>query len=212
MPLFMPSLLLTLANWLAFASWWIGLGILSSIGIGFGVHTGVLFVFPYIVTELLLMENHASSFSQVYGPLWLKIAPACYLWGLGSALGEIPPYMLARYGSRSTETLAIEMAAVSPYWLINIINRAIYYCQKWTIALLQKYGRLAIFLLASWPNATFDLCGMACGYFQYPFWYFFGPTLIGKALVEVHWPNIVFAVIIFPPYLRLYYTLFYRPR
>ena len=31
-----------------FVVWWFGLGVLSSVGLGTGMHTGVLFVFPHI--------------------------------------------------------------------------------------------------------------------------------------------------------------------
>lgn len=29
--------------------WWVGLGVLSSIGLGTGMHTGLLFLFPHIL-------------------------------------------------------------------------------------------------------------------------------------------------------------------
>ena len=32
-----------------YAIWWIGLGVLSSIGLGTGVHSGLLFLFPHIL-------------------------------------------------------------------------------------------------------------------------------------------------------------------
>lgn len=32
-----------------YAVWWVGLGILSSIGLGTGMHTGVLFLFPHML-------------------------------------------------------------------------------------------------------------------------------------------------------------------
>lgn len=50
---------------------------------------------------------------------------------------------------------------------------------------IQQHGFLGILLLASWPNAAFDLCGICCGVFLMPFWEFFGATLIGKGLVKV---------------------------
>lgn len=31
-----------------FVSWWLGLGVLSSIGLGSGLHSGILFLFPHI--------------------------------------------------------------------------------------------------------------------------------------------------------------------
>ena len=53
-----------------------------------------------------------------------------------------------------------------------------------------RNGFWGIFLLAAWPNALFDLCGICCGNFRTPFWVFFGATFCGKALVKVrciHW-------------------------
>ena len=50
---------------------------------------------------------------------------------------------------------------------------------------LGRHGFWGIFLLAAWPNALFDLCGICCGHFLMPFWQFFGATLMGKALVKV---------------------------
>ena len=48
-----------------------------------------------------------------------------------------------------------------------------------------RNGFWGIFLLAAWPNALFDLCGICCGHFLTPFWVFFGATFCGKALVKV---------------------------
>jgi hypothetical protein len=52
-------------------------------------------------------------------------------------------------------------------------------------AAARRHGFWGIFLLAAWPNALFDLCGICCGHFLMPFWQFFGATLMGKALVKV---------------------------
>ena len=54
-----------------------------------------------------------------------------------------------------------------------------------TIEFTEKNGFVGILLLASWPNAAFDMCGMACGWLEMPFWTFFGATLLGKGLVKV---------------------------
>lgn len=51
--------------------------------------------------------------------------------------------------------------------------------------IIQQHGFIGILLLASWPNAAFDLCGICCGAFKMPFWSFFGATLIGKGGVKV---------------------------
>ena len=54
--------------------------------------------------------------------------------------------------------------------------------------LLCRHGFWGIFLLAAWPNALFDLCGICCGHFLMPFWEFIGATMAGKALVKVRCP------------------------
>ena len=53
-----------------------------------------------------------------------------------------------------------------------------------------RHGFWGIFLLAAWPNALFDLCGICCGHFLMPFWQFFGATLMGKALVKVGFQSV----------------------
>lgn len=37
--------------------WWVGLGILSSIGLGTGMHSGLLFLFPHMLKARLLGIN-----------------------------------------------------------------------------------------------------------------------------------------------------------
>ena len=54
---------------------------------------------------------------------------------------------------------------------------------------LRRHGFWGIFLLAAWPNALFDLCGICCGHFLMPFWQFFGATLAGKAIVKARLPK-----------------------
>lgn len=35
--------------WLSYTVWWLGLGVLSSIGLGTGMHSGLLFLFPHML-------------------------------------------------------------------------------------------------------------------------------------------------------------------
>ena len=35
--------------WFGYCIWWIGLGILSSIGLGTGMHSGLLYLFPHML-------------------------------------------------------------------------------------------------------------------------------------------------------------------
>jgi hypothetical protein len=105
---------------LKFAFWWIGLGVASSIGLGTGLHTFVLYLGPHIAKVALAasacnyIPEHLPSrwnfeyfkkcpeyqgtptitFSHVYGAVILE----AFLWGAGTALGELPPYFVARAG------------------------------------------------------------------------------------------------------------------
>ncbi len=53
------------------------------------------------------------------------------------------------------------------------------------VHIIRTYGFFGIMMLASWPNAAFDLCGICCGAYRLPFWQFFGATLVGKGFVKV---------------------------
>jgi len=106
-----------------FFVWWIGLGILSSIGFGSGLQTGILFLFPHIIRVCLAAQTcktlefesnsnmwfrtskHlfmcpadplAYSTPVTFYATWLKIFPVCFLQAAGTAIGEIPPYWITR--------------------------------------------------------------------------------------------------------------------
>ena len=49
------------------AIYWTFLGILSSIGLGFGIHTGILFLFPLIIRVSLLSKNCHNTNFEIYG-------------------------------------------------------------------------------------------------------------------------------------------------
>jgi vacuole membrane protein 1 len=105
--------------------WWVLLGILSSIGLGTGMHTGLLFLFPHImfvclaaetcrgldftswtnmwfsandsfICRSIKSESSPSSALPLFFGIFSKIFIPCFLWGLGSAIGEIPPYAISK--------------------------------------------------------------------------------------------------------------------
>ena len=95
------------------------------------------------------------------------------MWGAGTALGELPPYFLARARSLSlSDDLAAGDEEDSP------MGRAIQ-------TIIEKAGFFGILACASIPNPLFDLAGITCGHFLVPFWTFFGATLIGKAVIKM---------------------------
>lgn len=194
--------------------WWLALGVLSSVGLGTGMHSGLLFLFPHIYLACASADSCKNTnfwsypVNPVYGPKdrafqciggpavdgavsilqrFLKVAPWCIIWGAGTAMGEIPPYALSYAAARQGKKQG-ELEEVSS---LDVVNRM----KNWMLDKIQKYGFWAILALAAWPNMAFDLCGMACGQFLMPFWTFFGATLIGKAFIKVNMQAVFFVLL-----------------
>jgi hypothetical protein len=192
-----------------YVAWWVGLGILSSIGLGSGLQTGVLFMFPHIIKVCLTAETCGTTNFESFSAIWFRASdtlfmcpdnmtgslPATYfgilklvivpsfLQSAGTAIGEIPPYWLTK-AARQAEIQAgervgvpVELETQSQYAFVNTVK-------SWLFQFLGTHGFLGVFLMASWPNFAFDLCGICCGHFLMPFWTFFGATLIGKAFIR----------------------------
>ena len=68
-------------TWFRFVTYWFLLGAISSIGFGTGLHTGMLYLFPYVI-----------SYREYLGSNLL----AGIIWGTGTAFGEIPPFLVAQ--------------------------------------------------------------------------------------------------------------------
>jgi len=104
-----------------FVVWWVTLGVLSSVGLGTGLHSGLMFLFPHIfaccaaaarcgtldfdarMNTFWADSDTAFACRSVAGTdpvpflalVW-KVYPASLLWGLGTAIGEIPPFAFSR--------------------------------------------------------------------------------------------------------------------
>ncbi|KAE9455794.1 hypothetical protein C3L33_12307, partial [Rhododendron williamsianum] len=173
-----------LRQYVQFGLWWVALGVASSIGLGSGLHTFVLYLGPHIAlftlkaTQCGRVDIKSAPYDTIQlkrGPSWLdknciefgppmfsslesmrvplssilpQIQMEAILWGLGTALGELPPYFISRAGMLYT--------------------------------LLAKWNVFQV------PNPLFDLAGIMCGQFGIPFWKFFLATLIGKAIIKTH--------------------------
>ncbi|XP_078404344.1 vacuole membrane protein 1 isoform X2 [Cetorhinus maximus] len=116
------------------------------------------------------------------------------MWGAGTAIGELPPYFMARAARLSgTETdEEFEEILERDQNAEDLPTRAKLAVQK----LVQRVGFFGILACASIPNPLFDLAGITCGHFLVPFWTFFGATLIGKAIVKMHIQKL-FVIIMF---------------
>jgi membrane protein YqaA with SNARE-associated domain len=191
-------------------SYWVFLGILSSVGLGTGLHTFLLYLGPFIAkVTLAAQECGSTQFPQPPYPeqivcpsdtngdgitvsdIMSKIRWESLAWGFGTALGELPPYFMAR-AARLTgmdaddeleefTQLLQRKKKVDPSQL-SILERG----KLWMEDLVEKVGFWGILACASIPNPLFDLAGITCGHFLVPFTTFFGATVIGKAIVKTH--------------------------
>lgn len=185
--------------------YWIGLGILSSVGLGTGLHTFLLYLGPHIAAvTLAAFECMSVSFpeppypDQIVCPdiaeesmtIWTiisKVRLEAFMWGFGTAIGELPPYFMAR-AARLTgvdpddEDYEEALAQEDDENPDSLSSRAKLAVKN----LIQRAGFLGIMLCASIPNPLFDLAGITCGHFLVPFSTFFGATVIGKAVIKMH--------------------------
>ena len=104
-----------------FAAWWILLGIASSVGFGTGLHTFVLYLGPHIAKVTMASNtcnyvpesvpsrwafHHFKECPEYQGTptisvftIYQSVILEAFLWGLGTAIGELPPYYVARAAS-----------------------------------------------------------------------------------------------------------------
>merc|ERR1719285_895683 len=104
---------LHIEKYLAWCLWWVGLGILSSVGLGTGLHTFLLYLGPHIAAvTLAAYECQSTDFPEPPYPdeivcpdvksvvsIWTilsKVRLEAFCWGAGTAIGELPPYFMAR--------------------------------------------------------------------------------------------------------------------
>ncbi|KAI5423485.1 vacuole membrane protein KMS1 [Lathyrus oleraceus] len=199
-----------------FGLWWVALGVASSIGLGSGLHTFVLYLGPHIAlfTIKAMQCGRVDLKSAPYdtiqlkrGPSWLdkncsqfgppvfqseygsqvplssilpQVQMEAVLWGLGTAIGELPPYFISRAARLSGSKVdGMEELDSDNKGLLNQLK-----C--WFFSHTQHLNFFTILVLASVPNPLFDLAGIMCGQFGVPFWSFFLATLIGKAIIKTH--------------------------
>ncbi|KAK8555208.1 hypothetical protein V6N13_037435 [Hibiscus sabdariffa] len=109
------------------------------------------------------------------------------LWGLGTAIGELPPYFISRAASLSGSKFnAMEELDAASSENNGVIATRLNQIKRWLLSHSQHMNFFTILVLASVPNPLFDLAGIMCGQFGIPFWKFFLATLIGKAIIKTH--------------------------
>lgn len=201
--------------------WWVWLGVLSSVGLGTGLHTFLLFLGPFIAKvtlasyecgsvnfkepeypdELICVDGASTGHVSIFD-IMAKVRFPAFCWGAGTALGELPPYFMARTArltgekdendedleeleeimkQKNSKKDDLDFVTLGKIFMHDLVNRA---------------GFFGILAAASIPNPLFDLAGITCGHFLVPFWTFFGATLIGKAIVKMHIQK-VFIIFVF---------------
>jgi len=192
---------------LLWCAYWVGLGILSSVGLGTGLHTFLLYLGPHIAAvTLAAFECMSVDFPEPPYPddiicpdeegtsmsLWTimsKVRLEAFMWGAGTAIGELPPYFMARAARLSGQIDEEEQEIEELIQEKQAHPKDLSVLDRGKIAvhdLVQRVGFIGILLCASIPNPLFDLAGITCGHFLIPFWTFFGATLLGKAVIKMH--------------------------
>merc|ERR1739838_1068832 len=128
-----------------------------------------------------------------------KVRVEAFCWGAGTAIGELPPYFMARAARLSGSEPSEEEEEFHDLQekLKNPEKMTRFERMKTSVQhLVEKVGFFGILACASIPNPLFDLAGITCGHFLVPFWTFFGATLIGKAVIKMH-IQMLFVIFIF---------------
>ncbi|KAF7721810.1 Vacuolar membrane protease [Apophysomyces ossiformis] len=209
--------------------YWVLLGIASAIGLGTGLHTFLLFLGPYIAeVTMAAYECHSAdllTWDSASHRLQCRVATdldvssttaaislwaiyrlvrwESFAWGAGTALGELPPYFVARageasetkkkYGAKGAITGMVALSGGKSEELAEFEAGLAKSSEKRTVKdrfthlvynVMQRLGFFGILLFASIPNPLFDLAGITCGHFLVPFSTFFGATFLGKACIK----------------------------
>ena len=110
--------------------------------------------------------------------IFLKAWPAAFLWGIGTAMGEIPPYATS-YAAAVAGEADEDMEEVAELQRMKAEGKdapkkdPFTEMKIWMVDVMDRHGFWGVLLMSAWPNAMFDLCGICCGSMKMPFWDFF---------------------------------------
>ena len=141
---------------------WLLVGIASSIGFGIGIPTRVLFVWPHVLRVAAVESDPLTA--------WVAVLPVCVTHALGSALGELPPFLGA--------------SMLVQRFRLNQESTAMAVSHRWFVERMQSHGWFWVFVLAAWPNVAFDCAGLAAGASGMSLFGFLSAAVCGKAVVR----------------------------
>uniref|UniRef100_A0A2N9HAZ7 Vacuole membrane protein KMS1 n=1 Tax=Fagus sylvatica TaxID=28930 RepID=A0A2N9HAZ7_FAGSY len=169
-----------LSRYARFGLWWMALGVASSIGLGSGLHTFVLYLGPHIALFTLkamqcgrvdLKSAPYDTIQLERGPSWLdkdcsEFGPPLFeslhglrvplssilpqvqieaiLWGVGTAIGELPPYFISRAASESGGKLEAPSTEENGF-----ISTRLNQIKHWLLSHSQHLNFFTILVLAS---------------------------------------------------------------
>ena len=127
-----------------------------------------------------------------YWSLFFGLLYPVIVWGVGTALGELPPYLVAYshakageqdedYDDIMKEVEQKKKAGEIDYSITGLVNTM----TVWMVDFLRNNGFWGVLLFSSYPNALFDMCGLCCGHSMMPMWKFLVAVSIGKGFIKV---------------------------
>ena len=141
---------------------WMIVGILSSIGFGIGIPTRVLFVYPHILS---IAAKEPSALVA-----WRACLPVAVSHAMGSALGELPPFI-------GSSMLVKRMS-------LDEGDNALAVSHRWFVQRMRSHGWFWVFAMAAWPNIAFDMAGLAAGASGMSLLTFLTAAITGKAFLR----------------------------
>jgi membrane protein YqaA with SNARE-associated domain len=209
--------------WVEFIIWWVGLGVLSSVGLGTGMHSGLLFLFPHIFFVVstaekcnnLNFDSRTNMWANVMKPgdtfVCSNVSPVSEYDKNVPLLGLLAKSALAclLWGAGTAigelppyaTSFAARLAGKEDEEFEELMaeskedENVVARMKKWMLDIVDKYGFWGVVLLSAWPNAMFDLCGICCGHALMPFVTFFTAVFIGKALIKVNGQLLLFTLL-----------------
>ena len=110
---------------LEFVVWWFGLGVLSSIGLGTGLHSGVLFLFPHILKVCRSAEACGQAGFDARGNSWFNMSgEELFDCGVSTTVGDrsnaIPTFLEVWTASLPAAIVwgaGTAAGEIPPYWI-----------------------------------------------------------------------------------------------